>query len=209
MSGVRIYFLSFIALSLSACPLFGQSSEVPKFEIGAQYSARGLQGTSTLSNGSTCFGCGVTASGIGARFVYNAFRFVSLEGEWNIYPSAGGGTATIQYGGTATEGLFGVKTGWRNNKFGLFAKAAPGYLMYSHAVVSSNSSINGVSFGFGTVTHFTQYFGAVAEYYPVRHIALRVDVGQTLTDYAAHPPVTSTSDWQRNGQVESGVSYRF
>jgi hypothetical protein len=189
--------------------LLSAQSEVPKFEVGAQYSVRGLMGTSTLNNGANCAGCDVVASGVGGRFVYNPFRFLSLEGEWNIYPHASGSSASNLHGGTATEGLFGAKAGWRNHRFGLFAKVAPGYLAYSHAITSAVSSANGTFFNYGTVTHFTQYFGGVGEYYPVRQIALRVDVGQTLTRYSADFAGTTGTNWERNGQIDAGFSYRF
>jgi hypothetical protein len=145
----------------------------------------------------------VRQHGVGARFVYNVNRFVALEGEWNIFPEKGIAYYSTQYGGRSTEGLFGVKAGWRNRKFGFFGRVAPGYLSYGKALQSDSS----YPWRYGRVTHSREYYGAVAEYYPNRRVALRYDMGQTFTKYGAYN--VFPSEWRRDGQISAGVLYRF
>ncbi len=188
---------SFLAVLLfSTTCMYAQSPGLSHYEAGLQYTVHQAMGTTD-----GCLGCEVRAQGVGARFVYNPSRFFALEGEWNLFPEGTKRSATNLYGGRATQGLFGAKGGWQNRRFGIFARAAPGYLSYGRGIVSVKTQ-EPIEFNFGHVTHFRQYLGAVVEYYPARHIVLRYDDGCNLTHYGA-------SLWITERQVSTGVLYRF
>ena len=79
--------------------------------------------------------------GVGGRFTYNLTSAIALEAEVTFHPKERGefigglfppfffGT---QVGGRRVEGLFGVKAGKRWEKFGVFAKARPGFMHFTH-----------------------------------------------------------------------------
>lgn len=103
----------------------------------------------------------------GARITARAFRFVDAEAEVNRFP-IGGGVALFP----ATQGLFGVRVGRRFGPLGLFGKVRPGITRFD-----SNAYVPNLS------TKPTLDMGGVVEFYSQRHIAGRLDFGDTVVWY--------------------------
>src|SRR6185436_15470119 len=85
-----------------------------KVEVGAQFSSLTLTAPG-----------GRREVGVGGRVTYNLTDNLAVEGEANYFPS--GSTRGFDPGGNILQGQFGVKAGKRWEKFGLFAKARPGF----------------------------------------------------------------------------------
>jgi hypothetical protein len=210
---------SFSALiSVVALLLFGstatraqtqtQSDDPPRFEVGIHFSALTL----TPSNAYR------TEVGFGGRFTLNVNKHVALEAETTLFPNSGN-SGEIRAGGNAVEGMFGVKAGKRWQKFGVFAKARPGFVSFSdgHPIYDlSNPSF--INFRAERATHFATDVGGVLELYVSRRIMTRFDVGDTIIRYGAQtianpfpPPLNfNINDTTRhNLQVNGGIGFRF
>jgi hypothetical protein len=154
--------------------------EVPHYEVGGHlFSFNGHD-----------FGLGW---GIGGRFTYNINKYVSLDNEVDSF-LADDGTSY------ATQALFGVKAGKRIKKFGVFAKARPGF--QTNFIVNRRRQ-----------PRFVMDLGAVAEYYPNRHLVLRVDASDVVLPFGNNL-VGSGAFAQRLGtthnfQFSLGVGVRF
>lgn len=188
----------FIALSLCASNTMAQDKTMdntPRYEVGVHIS--------TLSVAER----GDHDTSLGGRFTYNLNNYLSLEAEGNRFLEnrEGGGT-------NEDQGLFGLKAGIRKNKFGVFAKARPGYTRFG--LLGTNSGPN--SFG-QFHTRFTVDVGGVVEYYPARHLAFRVDVGDTMINFKngdffftrLDEPMFVRSGLSHNLQVNIGIALRF
>src|SRR5262249_36087409 len=86
-------------------------SEESKVEVGAQLSVIGRSA-----------GGVATSIGGGARLTFNLTRYLALEGELNYFPSAGFDNVR------RFQGQFGVKSGLRFDRFGVFGKVRPGFI---------------------------------------------------------------------------------
>ena len=136
-------------------------SETPKVEIGAHYTLLRFRDFS------------VTDSGVGGRVTFNLTDNIGIEGELNFFPQKRSNSLTVFplfVDSTRTQGLFGVKTGLRSEKAGIFGKFRPGFVRFGDSGV-----VPGLGF-----TQFALDFGGVFELYPTRSVALRFDVGDTV-----------------------------
>ncbi|HMB26765.1 MAG TPA: hypothetical protein VKS99_01610, partial [Blastocatellia bacterium] len=97
-------------------------------------------------------------------------------------------------------GLFGVKTGMRSEKFGIFGKLRPGFFRFGE---SGSLGVTGQSF-----TQFALDFGGVFELYPTRSVALRFDVGDTVIRFT-NPNLVSSTFNSNNLQISTGIAFRF
>ena len=73
-----------------------------------------------------------------------------------------------------TLALVGLKAGARTDRFGIFAKAPPGFIHFGEGFFTPCLSEK---------THFALDVGAVLEYYPSRHTVVRFDLGDTIIPY--------------------------
>lgn len=190
-------------------------SDVPRLEVGAQYTLLNLRGVSgqNSSSGFFTFSSPGLQHGIGGRIVFNPTRILSLEAELNFFPN--GKYVRPLNEGSSTQALFGIKIGKRLEKIGIFGKVRPGLMHFSNVAdcpgeFASNCQID-------TRTEVTIDLGGVLEYYPARHAAFRVDVGDMLLRYGNFKTgsaltggtVPIKSGVTNNFQVSVGVSYRF
>jgi hypothetical protein len=131
--------------------------------------------------------------GAGGRFTYNLNNYLALDNEVNFFlPDEG-----PPY---ATQALFGIKAGKHTKYVGVFAKARPGF--QTNLVVNQRGE-----------TRFALDVGAVAEFYPNRHLSLRVDTGDVIipfgnnvVGYGLSAPRVGTT---HNFQFSLGVGVRF
>jgi hypothetical protein len=155
-----------------------QSDELPKFEVGAQFS------TLSVDDG---FGTR-TEAGFGGRFVYNVSDNFAFEAEGDFFPRNDRSHA-FRTGGRALEGLFGVKIGKRYQKFGLFGKARPGFVSFSqglteYSVIEQSPNLfSAIDVRVRRLTHFAADIGGVLEFYPSRRIVTRFEAGDTIIRY--------------------------
>jgi hypothetical protein len=217
----------------------------PRFEIGGQFSL--LQ----RNNPSTQFddfipAPNVAEPGFGARFTCNVRNDFALEAEANILPGrykAEGSFSPSPFENTNVpsghiyQGQFGVKTGKRFEKVGLFIKARPGFVGFTRA-----SHLTGLTpitiihpfigplqfekpeFRIGKVTYLSMDVGGVVEFYPSRRIVTRLDIGDTIIRYGIYrepgivvcaticpPPVVleRPAETRHNLQFSAGVGIRF
>jgi hypothetical protein len=133
------------------------------------------------------------AWGAGTRFTYNLNNYIALDNEVNFFlPDEGPAYAT--------QGLFGIKAGKRTKYVGVFAKVRPGF--QTNFVVNNRDQ-----------ARFALDVGGVAEFYPSRHLALRLDAGDVIIPFG-NDVVGSGIFAQRLGtthnlQCSLGFSIRF
>jgi hypothetical protein len=210
--------VTLLCLSFSMLEAYAQSDEVPKFELGAQFTSI----TKPDNNN------GATEPGFGGRFTFNLNRSVAFEAEVNFFPHqcdfCGSGPVGDN-SGNITQGLFGVKAGKRFQKWGVFGKARPGFVSFSRG--DSKYEVVGPSVLIepNRLTNFALDLGGVLEFYPSKRIVTRFDAGDTLIHYGARQinflsfdpttflpvvvPFTTRSETRHNFQFSAGVGWRF
>lgn len=193
-----------------------QSDELQKYEVGVQFSSLSID-----KGGETR-----TQPGFGGRFTFNVTDNFALEMEGNFFPKKDRFIA-FRSGGRTVEGLFGVKIGKRYKRFGIFAKARPGFISFSQG--RGEFTLTGVATDpfdvrIKRLTHFAADIGGVLEFYPSRRVFTRIDIGDTIIRYGQTnittlgltPGGTFTtltfpipSDTTHNFQFSAGVGFRF
>lgn len=146
-------------------------SDVSKVEVGAQF-------TSIIASDPPVFPRTLTrwAPGFGGRLTFNLTNHVALEAEGNLFPR---GDESDRIGeGRKTQALFGVKAGIRRDKYGLFAKARPGFMYFSEPTLECPLE-EGMCSPSRRI-RFAADFGGVLEVYPSHRLLLRIDAGDTL-----------------------------
>ena len=184
--------LAVVFLSASAAQA---QTDLAKFEVGVHYTA--LQVSEK----------GDHDSGLGLRFTYNLNKYIGLEAEGNALPQTREGG-----GNNETQGFFGVRAGIRKEKFGIFAKARPGFTTFN--LLGINPGVNTFEQGH---TRFSMDVGGVVEYCPTQHVALRFDAGDTMIHYKPgdffyqrlDEPHPVSKELSHNLQIMVGVVYRF
>jgi hypothetical protein len=203
-----------ICLWLSPLNTRAQSTDIPKYEVAADFSSL------TLNPGHT-------EPGLGGRFTYNLNKHVALEAAGYFFPH------TCEFCGTGriTEGLFGVKAGKRFQKWGIFGKARPGLASFSKGAFNVVPIGGGGPFPFrleaNRLTNFALDVGGVLEFYPSRRIVTRFDFGDTMIRFGQRTtgfqlitdpitgvttlgaPIISPAYTGNTFQFTAGVGFRF
>lgn len=192
-SAVTLCILLLLTLALHES--VSAQSEERKIEVGVQ--------TSGLAGGR--FGDQESVGG-GGRVTFNLTKALALEGELNYFPSAGFDNVR------RFQGQFGVKSGLRFKKFGVFGKVRPGFINTKYDIQSGclqticppNQVCTPIvipfcpSFSVGD-TGFSLDVGGVAELYPSKRVIVRLDVGDTIANLPSPPFFISQSIF--NGQT--------
>ena len=113
-----------------------------------------------------------TPTGAGARFLYNFTRHIALDTEFVDYAEK-------------SSALFGAKTGFRFDRFGVFGKGRLGFWHLSRSYFAADT-------------------GGVLEYYPSPRTVVRFDIGDTIIFYGGAQLGTV-----HNFQPGLGFSYKF
>jgi hypothetical protein len=206
------FVLAFLAFTRGAS---AQEQDAPKLEIGVQYSSLSFE---LPNSGGTEY-----AAGAGGRVTYNLTNYFAVEAEANLFPS--GTRSDYLTGGATQQAQFGAKVGKRWRRFGIFAKARPGFISLGDTLtpVQDNSSGTPIfTFERERKTHFSMDVGGVLEFYPSRKMLVRFDAGDTIIRYGEHAELLPNSfpllgssianvpsQTQHNFQFTAGVGFRF
>jgi hypothetical protein len=166
-----------------------------KYEIGVHYATLNVTEKSDKD------------SGLGVRFTYNLSDYLALEAEATAFPQTREGG-----GNNETQGLFGVRVGKREKRYGIFAKARPGVTRFYLLGVTPGPNV----FEQGH-SRLAVDVGGVFEYYPTRNTAFRVDVGDTMVRFKTgdffyrrlDEPMFVQSKLSHNLQLNIGFAVRF
>jgi hypothetical protein len=131
--------------------------------------------------------------GAGGRFSYNFTNYIAFDSEVNFFlPDEGPPTAV--------QSLFGIKAGKRTKYVGVFAKVRPGF--QTNFVVNDREQ-----------ARFALDVGGVAEFYPNRHLVLRVDAGDVIIPFGNNVVgeglFAQRLGTTHNFQASLGVGIRF
>jgi hypothetical protein len=164
--------LTALAVVLTGAQARAQS-EPPKIELGVHLTGIDLNEVFEVPGG------------VGGRFTYNFTRHLSFDAEINYFPKKDNfrcvpgtpfcfGNNRGRFG--ETQGLFGLKAGTRFEKFGVFAKARPGFMHFGGDQITPDfNNQSRVRFAFDV--------GVVVEAYVTRRLAFRFDLGDTIIPF--------------------------
>jgi len=146
-------------------------------------------------------------TGLGARFTYNLNNYLAVEAEGNEFLQTREGGSYNE-----TQGFVGVRAGIRKKRYGVFAKVRPGVTRFN--LLGTTPGPNTFEQGHN---RFSVDVGGVFEYYPHRHIAVRVDAGDTMINFKPgdffyqrlDEPKFVRSGLSHNLQINIGVAFRF
>ena len=131
--------------------------------------------------------------GAGGRFTYNLNNYIALDSEVNFFLPDEGPPSAVQ-------SLFGIKAGKRTKHVGVFAKVRPGF--QTNFVVDTREQ-----------ARFAVDVGGVAEFYPNRHVVLRLDAGDVIIPFGnsvvGEGVFTQRLGTTHNLQCSFGVGVRF
>jgi hypothetical protein len=187
------WLVATIALFIIAAQDVRSQTSERKFEVGGQFSLlRLISRTGTVAV-LPCIGplpCPTvttfaegreTEPGFGGRIGYNFSKYVAVEAEGNFFPRD-----RDFDGGRKTQGLFGVKAGKRFDKFGIFAKARPGFVRFAKGDYQPVGACIAIfppplaCFAPLARTNFAFDLGGVVELYPTKRTIVRFDAGDTV-----------------------------
>lgn len=203
-----------LLLFLMCAQARGQQAPPSKLEVGAEFSTLGLADRGFRQE-----------VGVGGRVTLNLTERLALEAEGNFFPSTS--TRGSLPGGNILQGQFGLKAGKRWQKFGIFAKARPGFISFDGNYaprVGGTSTFNGIAspfYDFAHVirqTHLSIDVGGVVEVYPSRRLIVRFDAGDTIIHYGDYDTIDFSGNaafyrtpgqTTHNFQLTTGVSFRL
>lgn len=177
-------FAAAILLALAGVAAQAQSryNDTSKIEIGGQFVVTRLSDVIDDTN-----------VGGGGRVTYNFTPNIALEGEMNYFPQ----DLTLIGATSSYQGLFGLKTGIRSEKAGIFGKIRPGFTRFDRISPMT------------TATQFTLDLGAVLELYPSHRTVVRFDIGDTMINYSTDLVPAASTGTSHNLQFGIGFGYRF
>jgi hypothetical protein len=176
-------------------------------EIGAQFS--------TLRLGEH----GTTNAGFGARASYDLAQWMSIEGEFNFFPSdrfevdASALSLpgfTVRYNRQRLQAFFGPKAGFRGRRFGAFVKLRPGFARLTDKGLRCVGEPCALILLARPVyrTELALDAGAVLEFYPSARTVARLDLGTTAIRHRSQaPPCRDCTS--RNFSSGLGLGFRF
>ena len=183
-------------------------SDEPRFEAGVLFTGSVLR-----EIGSRDAGPGTSVAGIGGRIIYKVGPWLHLDSDVIVLP---GNDATQ---GNRLQGLFGVKSGIRFWKMGLFAKARPGFIHFRRDPFGVARPDNNPLFtrSRASSTEASMDIGGVLQFYFDRGLILRLDGGDTIINYEPRevfvsqfqPPLQAGGFTTHNLQISFGLGLGF
>jgi len=177
---VALIFLPFLNTQAQA------QHSAPKLDIGGQFSYIRFRDLD------------VNDVGVGGRITYNINDLIALEGEVNFFPKD---RSDFFESGRKTQALFGIKTGFRSNAAGIFAKVRPGFIHFTRDFDGFPESH----------TDFALDVGSIVELYPSKRTLVRFDVGDTIVKFGDRigPLGPIGAFTSHNLQFSAGFGVRF
>jgi hypothetical protein len=168
-----------------------------------------------------------TQRGFGGRMTVNVTEHFSIEGEVNLFPkdyrlnviTTQNTLRELVNQDRTVQTLVGVKYGVRSNRFGLFAKARPGYTRVR--LRTEIDDLPGAPRPRDDIFRWNGGYcldlGGVFEIYPTKLLQLRFDFGNTRIRYKerALSPQGQELDFynlnytRNNLQIMAGIGFRF
>jgi len=195
-------------------------SKPSRIELGAQFTTLtlGPSRSSGIAPEFAALKASHSEPGFGGRLTLNLKKNLALESEVNFFPRQ------VSEGQHALQAQFGVKAGRRFKRFGIFAKARPGFISFSNVATEEGTQTVGqppLQFTVARIVPRRRYFfsmdvGGVAEFYLARRILARIDAGDTIVRYGRglfydfdESTPQSPSQTKHNFQFTAGVGFRF
>ena len=164
-----------------------------------------------------------TRTGLGGRVTFDLTPTLALDGEVAFYPqdriaqsqgTSSTGTYQIVGDRRRTDALFGVKLGTRAERFGLFAKARPGFTRLADRGTGCDGPGCAVILmliaPYQYRTEFAFDFGGGIELYPSARTVARFEMGDTMIRHrSAAPPCPASECTSHNLSTRLGFGYRF
>jgi hypothetical protein len=219
--------LTFTILAVALCSSLQSVNAQPdekKFEVGGQFTM--LRWPTHTLNGNSLSEDQANDPGFGGRFGYNFSKYLALEAEVNFFPR----DRDLE-GGRKVQGLFGVKAGQRFDRFGIFGKARPGFVLLKrgdYVLVRGCIQVFPpplACYDPVATTNFAIDLGGVLELYPSKRTLIRLDAGDTIVRLGRRNVATfQTSPFfgpsglvlfpvaaqtKHNLQVSAGFGFRF
>jgi hypothetical protein len=206
----RASILPILVVVLCSGDVASAQPAASRLEVGAQASFLRLSDFDT------------TNAGVGGRVSYDLARWVAVVGEADFFPSDDvtlpPSTLTpglrVTYARKRAAAFFGMKTGIRGDKLGVFAKASPGFTRLSAAGVPAQCA--------GTLcplallvrpeyrTEFAFDLGGVLEFYPSARTVARFELGDTMIRHRSMaPPCWQSQCTSHNLSSLMGAGFRF
>jgi hypothetical protein len=167
--------------------------DTPRFEVGGHLYSMGTAGSA------------VTDSGAGGRFTYNLNQYFAIDTELNA--SLNIGDESVGFNGV--QFFSGLKAGRRFGRFGIFAKARPGFVSNFHRETGPTF------FDQERVTKPAFDLGAIVEYYPNKHTVVRFDAADVIIAFGddlieeGRCPCPHRLGTRNNLQIGIGFGIRF
>lgn len=218
-----------VQLFFNTSALAQEEENVPRFEIGGQFSTIARRKPTPLFSSPTIVPDDFEREnryGFGARFTYNVTNYLALEAEGNFFPKKDDFRDLSVPGGDMLQAQFGVKIGKRFKRVGIFGKARPGFVRFTEVskmtgtrtITFNNQQFTVGEFTVGKENYFSADIGGVVEFYPSRRIVARFDIGDTIIRYGTYrresfilsrPFLERPAETRHNLQFSAGIGFRF
>jgi hypothetical protein len=195
---------SFLVLALAvAIPVHAQTFQ-PGLEVGGQAVMARLGSDDAP-----------VSTGVSGRLTFDFSRWIALDGEFSFFPkddlrhrfADAPADAGLVYHRDRIEGLAGIKAGYRADRFGVFAKARPGFSRLFDKGAGCNGDVCALILIARPEYHteFAFDLGGVLEFYPSSRIVARFDLSDVMVSENARAPRAST----HNLTSRLGIGFRF
>lgn len=149
----------------------------------------------------------------GGRFTWNCLSHLALESEYGSSLKTPI-DADVLEGGYFSQALFGVKSGVRWRKWGLFGKFRPGFIRYSGAITGATTTSTSITFARGPLKDAAFDLGGGAEFFLSRRFLFRYDASEIIihqgpSTYVANGVVKSNPPFTAWNHFETEVSVAF
>jgi len=184
MQHTRVILSAAITIVLVTASFVYAQTAPSRFEVSGQVSVLKLSNPGSITTGA------------GPRVTVNLSRWLSIDGDITFYPNddfvsdASTPTLGLEYKRRRTDAFVGVKAGWRNERFGVFAKARPGATWLEHKGVSCSGEVCALVL-IAVPEYRTEFafdVGGVFEYYPTTRTLVRFDISDVVIDHRSYAP---------------------
>jgi hypothetical protein len=163
---------------------------------------------------------------LGGRFTYDFATFAGGKfiAAWDSEVSFLPGDRfvfTPRSDGRVVQIFSGLKIGRKWEKFGIFAKARPGFVQYTRGKQGVEGTNANPVFTSARETNLAFDAGGVLEFYPTKNITTRFDAGDTIVRFGSRGtsfydfntntivPVNLPSSVRHNFSFSAGIGFRF